>query len=191
MFYELQRRLNRTKWNFANLKPYDAPRTGIQFKSFSLEFDEARERAAEDPQGGMSDCRRIMDVALSDIAEQLELQLKYLKGGENDHRTSGQFLVALEQKIKKSYQVRHNDDYECYPLAHQTVLEAKPDLAIWANRSTHTFSGGLQEASDLINACEKVLQLFRCDGCKKPIDHLNQENKFLRCDCGTIRWKLR
>lgn len=190
-YYELQRCLNRKKWKFANLRPYDAPISRIQFKSFSLEFDEARGRADGDPQAGMSDCRRIMDVALSDIAERLELKLKYLKGGENDHRTAGQFLVALEQRIKKSYKVKKDDNYENFYSAHSIVLNAKPNLAIWANRSTHTFSGSSQEASDLIDSCEKVLQLFYCDKCQKPIYHLKEETKFLRCDCGSIGWELK
>jgi hypothetical protein len=60
----------------------------------------------------------------------------------------------------------------------------------WGNRSSHSLDVERVEATKLIEACEKALDVFECGGCGKPLwlaDAGNQE--WVQCQCGELRWR--
>ena len=63
-------------------------------------------------------------------------------------------------------------------------------LVSWANRASHTDDLVPPEANKLINACEEVIESFRCSSCQKTVWFTNSEaSKWLQCQCGGIRWR--
>jgi hypothetical protein len=189
-FFELQRMLPQPKWKFSRLRPWLTPLDGIAFADEALERDVARARAKSDPIEGMAFVRRIMDVALSEIAEKVRLPVPHMRGDDNDHRTSGQFLVALERVGAKAFHKKEGDAYVAYTDAIHAIRKTKPELAVWGNRSTHTFSGSTAEAADLIDGCEAVLKAFICDACNTSVGTVEASGGKIECRCGALQWRL-
>lgn len=188
-FFELQRMLPQAKWKFGRLRPYLTPLDGIAFADEALELEVARARAKVDAIDGMASVRRIMDVALSEIAEKIELPVPHMRGDDNDHRTSGQFLVALERIGTKAFRKKEGDAYVPHTAAISAIRKTKPELAVWGNRSTHTFSGSAAEAADLIDGCEAVLKSFTCDACSNSVGIVKASGGKIECRCGALQWR--
>ena len=190
-FFELQRTLVQGRWSYRRLIPFSTPTDGVRFDTLSIDLEVARARTKSEPIEAMASVRRIMDVSLGEIAEQIGLALPYLRGGENDHRTAGQFLVALEKNAARSLKKKVGEDYVEYAEAIEAIRNVKPNLAIWANRATHTFSGTSTEAEDLINACEAVLAAFTCDACNSHLGFVEVSQARKECRCGNLRWQTK
>lgn len=188
-FFELQRTFPKNQWSFHRLLPYTTPGTGITFADHALEIETAKARAKTDPEEAMANARRLMDIALSEIAERIGLAVPHLRGGDNDHRTAGQFLVALERAATRSFRKKEGDAYVAHADALAALTTVKPQLAIWGNRGTHTFSGSATEAEDLIDGCEALLNSFMCDGCGTPLGVYNSTGGKVECRCGNLQWR--
>lgn len=188
-YFELQRTLPGKNWGFRRVRPYTNPGEGIRFSEQETDIVAAKDRARTEPEMALGNMRRIMDVALSEIAERINLAVPHLRGDDNDHRTAGQFLVALERAAGKSFRRKIHGDYTPNTAALESIRKAKPELAIWGNRGTHTFSGSSTEALDLIKDCEEVLSHFDCSDCSTPVGaHVNSGGKF-ECRCGILQWR--
>lgn len=188
-FFELQRTLPANQWSFRRLRPYTTPSAGIKFADHGLDIAAAKARAKTEPEEALGNVRRLMDVALSEIAERIRLPVPHLRGDDNDHRTAGQFLVALERAATRSFRKKSGDAYAPHAEALAAIKKVKPELAIWGNRGTHTFSGSTTEAEDLINGCEALLSSFMCDGCGTPLGVYESTGGKVECRCGTLQWR--
>lgn len=188
-FFELQRTLPESQWKFRRLRPFSTPQVGITFAEHGVDIAVAKARAKTDPEEALGNVRRLMDVALSEIAERIGLAVPHLRGDDNDHRTAGQFLVALERAAARSFRTRSGSEYIPNTSALDAIKKIKPELAIWANRGTHTFSGSTTEAEDLIDSCEAVLGAFICGGCETPVGAYKSTGGKVECRCGILQWR--
>lgn len=188
-FFELQRTLPTNQWTFRRLLPFTTPDVGITFADHGLDIAAAKARAKTEPEEALSNVRRLMDVALSEVAERIGLSVPHLRGDDNDHRTAGQFLVALERAATRSFRKKAGVAYAPNEEAIAAIKRTKPELAIWGNRGTHTFSGSTTEAEDLIEGCEAVLGAFMCDGCGTPVGVYDSTGGKFECRCGALQWR--
>lgn len=188
-FFELQRTLPVNQWVFRRLRPFSTPEVGVTFADHGLDIAAAKARAKTEPEEALGNMRRLMDVALSEIAERIGLAVPHLRGDDNDHRTAGQFLLALERAATHSFRKKVGDTYALHADALAFIKKAKPELAIWGNRGTHTFSSSTTEAEDLIDGCEGVLSSFMCDACGTPVGVYDSSGGKVECRCGTLQWR--
>ena len=169
--------------------PFDSPQVGIRFAEQATEFEKARAKIATEPEDALSSARRLADVALSEIAERLEVPLPHLRGDDNDHRTGGHLLLWINKRASKAFKVKRDHGYERNEQG-LTALRALPsDLAIWANRGTHTFSASQDEARRIIDEIEAVLSAFDCPECRTQLGHRVCANGDYECQCGHLQWK--
>jgi hypothetical protein len=197
-FFELSRFLKRPRWDSVIMLPWLGPAEGIRFANNTDDFAKARAKVDSDPEDAHSNIRRIMDQALAEIAERLEVAMPYLRGDGNDHRTAGQFIGRLVGQVKKSFYLRDDTSisgsaeltYSKNAAAVAALESATPLLAAWANRGTHTFSASPEEAKTLIDSCEAALNAFSCAGCDTPVyfSTLNSNDR-LQCRCGKLQWR--
>lgn len=188
-YFELQRTLPGTHWGFQRLRPFTTPISGITFADHGLDIRAAKARAKTEPEEALGNVRRLMDVALSEVAERIGLAVPHMRGDDNDHRTAGQFLVALERAATKSFRKKAGDAYVPNADALAAIQKTKPELAIWGNRGTHTFSGSTTEAEELIDGCEAVLEAFMCDDCGTPVGVYDSTGAKVECRCGNLQWR--
>lgn len=131
-----------------------------------------------------------MDVELALIAEHLHIRLPYLRADKNDKRMAHDFLERLVADGKKCFQKKTDKDYEVHTDAIVALESADRLLLSWANRASHTFDLVRAEAENLIDVCEKALDLFKCSSCAKGVwfaDAVRSES--IQCQCGQIRWR--
>ncbi len=188
-YFELQRLLTPKDWSFHRLRPYATPAVGIAFADHGMDIASAKARAKTEPEEALGNIRRIMDVALSEIAERIGLLLPHLRGDENDHRTAGQFLVALERAATRSFKKKSGEVYVQNAEALSAIKKTKPQLALWGNRGTHTFSGSTTEAEELIEGCEAVISAFTCESCRMPLGDYEAKGGKVECRCGALQWR--
>ena len=154
-----------------------------------MDIAAARARAKTEPEEALANVRRLMDVALSEIAERIGLPLPHLRGDDNDHRTAGQFLVALERAATKSFKRKSGEVYIQNTEALAAIKKTKPQLATWGNRGTHSFSGSTTEAEELIDGCEAVLSAFTCEQCQTALGVFEAKGGKIECRCGALQWR--
>ena len=189
-YTELRHQLDEKEWIFKTLLPYETPDIGIRWSHKTTTFTDARAHIKERPDSAGNDVRRIMDVELALIAEKLQVNFPYLRAEKNDKRMAHDFLVRIKASGKKCFQRKVGNNYEVYSDAIEAFDQADRLIVSWANRASHTFDVVPPEAEKLINACEKVLEFFKCHSCGKNVWFSNAEDsKLLQCQCGEIRWK--
>lgn len=187
-YFELQRMLAGKKWHFFKLLPFDSPAAGLTFADQALDWEKAKARVRADPEDAVANVRRMMDVTLGEIAERIGLAVPHVRGNANDRRSTGEFILALHRAAKDCFRLRAEGSYVRHDAAVAIIAKARPQLDVWANRSTHTFSGSETEAMDLIETCEAVTSLFQCDECGSRIG-IKEGNAGAECGCGKLRWK--
>ncbi|MER9937134.1 hypothetical protein [Mesorhizobium sp. M0088] len=194
-FFELSRFLRKPHWTSVRLLPWAGPDTGIRIADQSDDFAKARANVTVDPEDAESNVRRIMDQALAEIAERLEVTVPFLRGDENDRRTAGQLIGRISSRSKKAFYVRMdaadpNSGYRKYSAADAAMDLVAPQLVAWANRATHTFSASPAEATAIIDNCEAALAAFQCDECGLPVWFCNIAGSGnLECRCGNLQWR--
>ena len=177
-------------WVFKTLLPYDTPDIGIRWSHKTTTFDDARAQVKERPASAGNDVRKIMDVELAMISERLQVRLPYLRADRNDMRMAHEFLERLVSAGKRCFQKKTEIGYEEHTVALGVWVTADQLLVSWANRASHTDDLVPPEANKLINACEEVIESFRCSSCQKTVWFTNSEaSKWLQCQCGGIRWR--
>jgi hypothetical protein len=105
-YTELKHQLPESQWRFKTLLPWQDPLVGIRWSTKSTTFDEARAYLESRPDSAGNDARKIMDVELALVAEKLPLNLLYLRGDKNDHRTAYTVRPPLEASRRISNQLR-------------------------------------------------------------------------------------
>lgn len=189
-YTELRQQLDARSWIFKTLLPYETPEIGIRWSDKSTTFDDARAHLHERSDFAGNDARKIMDVELALIAEHLQIRLPYLRFDKNDRRMAHDFLERLVADGKKCFQKRMDKDYVIHEDAIEALNTADKLLTSWANRASHTFDLVFSEATNLINACEKALEYFKCADCGKNIWFATSEaSACVQCQCGGLRWR--
>ena len=192
-YTELRHQLeHNSKWLFKTLLPYETPGTGIRWSQKTTTFSDARALLKGRPDAAASDARRIMDVELPMIAEQLQIRLPYLRSDKNDRRMAHEFVSRLVADGKRCFQKKAVGGYVANSDALDALAEADRLLESWGNRAAHSFDIVPSEASELIDACESALAVFSCDSCDPPskVWRLEDRNsECFQCRCGAVRWK--
>ncbi len=189
-YFELQRFLPRSKWSFSLLLPFAGPTIGIRIADEAGDFDRARAKIDIDPEDAESNVRRIMDNLLSEVAEQLEVPIPYVRGHANDHRTAGHFAGRIAARAEKSFKIRKDGVYEKNEAAVKALKVIEPQLAVWLNRATHTFSASGTEALAVIDNCERAAKSFVCAACETPVWYKKiEQTGDCECRCGDLHWK--
>ena len=168
-FAELRQQLDASEWNFRSLRPFETPQIGIQWSDKASTFDDARIHLKDRPDSAGNDARKIMDVELALIAEKLQLRLPYMRGDKNDHRMCHDFLERLISDGKTCLQKKSGNDYAVFTEALDILSAADKLLISWGNKASHTQNVMRNEATKLIDACEKALEVFKCTSCGKCI----------------------
>ena len=181
-----------SKWLFKTLLPCETPDTGIRWSHKTTTFSDARALLTGRPESAASDARRIMDVELPMIAEQLQVRLPYLRSDKNDRRMAHEFVIRLAADGRRCFQKKAASGYVENSDALDALAKADVLLGSWGNRGSHSFDIVPTEASKLIDACERALAVFSCDSCDPPswvwrLEDRNSES--FQCRCGAIRWK--
>lgn len=196
-FFELSRFLKKPRWTSAKLMPWASPTIGIRVAEQASDFANARANVGSNPEDAESNVRRIMDQGMAEIAERLEVPMPFLRGDENDHRTAGQFISRIAGRARSSFKVRSPPDpvtravtYEKNATAVRALEAVIPQLAVWANRATHTFSASATEAGVVVDNCEAALGVFECDECDTFVWHCSiTDTANLECRCGKLQWR--
>lgn len=189
-YTELRQQLDSKNWVFKALLPYETPDLGIRWSHKTTTFDDARAQLKERPDSAGNDARKIMDVELALIAERLQIRLPYLRADKNDKRMAHEFLERFAADGKKCFQKKAGNDYAADTDAIDAFEQADTLLISWANRASHTFDLVRPEATQLIDACEKALDFFKCSSCGKWVWFANVDgSECVQCHCGQIRWR--
>jgi hypothetical protein len=189
-YTELGYQLNRKRWNFKMLRPYETPLVGICWSHKTTTFDEARAQLKDRPDAAGNDARKIMDIELALVAERLKIRLPYQHAEKNDSRMAHEFIQRIVEDGKQCFQKRVDKNYAPYsdPIG---LLEKVDGLLLsWANHASHTFDLVHSEASTLIDYCEKAVELFKCPSCQKGVWYADAGGpECVQCQCGEIRWR--
>jgi hypothetical protein len=189
-YAELRHQLDSKRWRFKSLMPYETPELGIRWSDRTASFDDARAHLKDRPDSAGNDARKIMDVELALIAEKLQVRLPYLRGERNDHRMWSEFLERLLADGKKCLQKKSGNDFPCYTAGLDVLDEARRLLVSWGNRGSHTSDLEQAEATRLIDASERALDVFQCGGCNRPLWFADAGNaEWIQCQCGELRWR--
>ena len=100
------------------------------------------------------------------------------------------FLERLKSDGRKRFRkfidgkyVTHPDALALFEIAHSLLLS-------WGNRGSHTQDLVRREAAKLIEVCEQVVELFKCQGCEKPVWFANAGGpELVQCRCGELQWR--
>jgi hypothetical protein len=131
-----------------------------------------------------------MDVELAIVAEKLQIRLPYRRGDNNDKRMWSEFSDQIKADGKKCLQKKDGKDFPCYTAGLDLLDQASRLLGSWGNKSSHSPDVVRPEASKLIDACEKALDIFRCSACSKYIWFADAGNaEWVQCQCGELRWR--
>lgn len=189
-YADLRHQLDGKEWKFRSLLPFETPEIGIRWSHKITNFDDARSHLKDRPDSAGNDARKIMDVELAILAEKLQLRLPYFRGDRNDHRMCGDFLERLRGDGKKCFQKKKDDHYPVYVDALDLLDDADKLLVTWGNKSSHTQNVMRNEATKLIDACEKALEAFKCASCGKNVSFTEAAGaEWVQCQCGELRWR--
>jgi hypothetical protein len=199
-FVQLRALLPAKSWTFCKLLPWDSPEVGLRWAGSVTKLEEAREQLGTSPEIAASRARASMDEQLQVAAEQLRLEVPFLRGERNDHRTGFELLTVLVARAKKSLVIR--PDAKAAGDESSTVAVKTTDelIAIWTdavgrllaigNVAAHGGSVARGDAESLIESCERALEALRCDQCDEPMWFANEAGKRCQCRCGAIGWKF-
>jgi DNA-binding TFAR19-related protein (PDSD5 family) len=187
-YAELRSRLPVAHWNTAVLKPWVSPDIGLQFAISCQTFDDARSITTVRPESAGNTVRSIMDQECAIAAEALQISVRFRRGDENDRRTCVEFLDKMCAEARK--RLKRDSGGHCDEVV-QSWNKANSLLKAWANRASHTGSMVIEEANELIDACDDAVKKFRCDQCKDPFWIAEvKAKKRVQCSCGGICWDL-
>jgi len=188
-FGELRGFLEAKNWKFFTLKKWDSPAVGIQLLPSTYTFDEAEALMSTHIGSCGNAVRAIMDTELPKAAAKLRLAMPFIHGFRNDNRMAAEFLDYFISQGEK-FKIKDESNWKVHQDAIDAWKEAKGCLIAWANRASHGGSLSDSEAKTLIENCKNALSIFRCVQCNSNVWALEASNH-VRCQCGTIKWKLR
>jgi hypothetical protein len=189
-YADLRQQFDEKRWRFGTLLPYESPELGIRWSHKTSTFADARASLKDRPDSAGNDARKIMDVELANAAERLQIRLPYLRGDMNDKRTAHNFLERILADGRKCFQKKAGEEFVCNNDALDVFEAADRLLVSWGNRASHTFDLVRPEAVKLIDICERVVEAFRCVGCRKSVWFAESANsESIQCQCGGLRWR--
>lgn len=189
-YTELRYRLPSSHWKFLALRPWDGPVIGLRWSSSADTFDDARALLDLDAEACGNRTRAIMDMHLAIAAEKLEVQMPYLRGDKNDHRTGVDFLKRIIRDAPKRLKKKDEDAWVPYAVPIPDWQNAESLLVAWGDRASHTGSLTRAEAEKLIESCQNTLARFRCDLCGTYIWTARQTSgDRYQCTCGAYQWR--
>lgn len=189
-YTDLRFQLDGQNWIFRTLLPYEKPEVGIRWSQKTTTFDDARAQLVKRPDSAGNDARKIMDIELAAAAEKLRVVMPYLRGDRNDKRMAHDFLSTLISNAADHFKIKDGKDVKPYTEAIEAMRIADGLLLSWGNRGSHTFDLEKQEAKKLIDACELVMERFRCGECGRFVWYADAAaSKVLQCHCGRLRWR--
>jgi energy-coupling factor transporter ATP-binding protein EcfA2 len=187
---ELRHMVDEGAWSFHVLRPYVSPAQGISWSSRAATLDDARSYLDTAPDTAANVARKIMDTELSFLAEKLQLRMEYRRELRNDHRMAHDFLVALIAASRRALQKKGADGKYNVHADAIVLCEATDRLLMtWGNKGSHTFDLVKEEATQLIDHCERTLAIFACEQCAKAVHRLDDNSGMKQCGCGTMRWR--
>lgn len=90
----------------------------------------------------------------------------------------------------KCFEKKGTIGYELYSEAISAFRDADKLLMSWGNKSSHSMDVVKNETDKFILACEKVLKVFDCSNCKKPVYQAHDASaEFVQCQCSDLRWR--
>jgi len=189
-YIDLKAQLDQKIWESKTLMPWESPEIGIRLSTRQFTFDDARASLQTSPDSAANTARKIMDIFMAVMAESLKISLPYLHRERNDRRTGHEFLEKIASS-SNSFQIKRDGvNYESFTEALDDIKTADRLIVSWGNRASHDFNIVKNEATMLIDACEKALSRFTCTGCGKEVTNLtNEKSGFKQCACGYIKWK--
>jgi energy-coupling factor transporter ATP-binding protein EcfA2 len=180
--------LDRSKWKFFRLLPWQSPEVGIRLDPTHYTFDEVNTLLADNPRAAGNAVRAIMDTTLPHYVQKLELRLPYMWGPENDERMTHEILNWLITDGKGLYKIKNSaGEWEPHNNAISTWEEADKHLIAWANPPSHGGSIAPAEVKRLIEICQRALDYFKCPECETSVWRMKDGNRKL-CKCGKICW---
>lgn len=190
-YIDLRKQLNSANWQFKTLLPWESPEIGIRLSIKQFTFDDARGQIVNSPDSAGNTARKIVDTSFAVLAESLQVSLPYKHRERNDGRTGHEFLEKMTSATN-SFQIKRNGtDYEPFTEALADLKEADRLIISWGNKASHDFNIVKNEATKLINTCEKALSRFMCEKCGKEVTYLlNDKSGFKQCLCGYIKWNF-
>ena len=189
-YSELRYRLPSSNWKFLVLRPWNDPTTGLRWSNSTDTFDDALDLVGTNPAASGNRTRVIMDMQLALAAEKLEVELPYLRGDKNDHRTGVDFLQRIIRDAPRRLRKKQGKEWLPYsdPITDWTTAQTL--LVSWGDRASHTESMTKAEAEEFVRVCRKALSHFRCETCGNYIWTAKQtSNDRLQCSCGCIQWR--
>lgn len=189
-FSELRTRLPEKSWQFRRLRSWSDPARGSEWLGSSGTFDDARALLEVKPEAAGNEVRKIMDVELGKVAEKLHVEMVFLRGDSNEHRTAHDFLEKILGLGSKKFKKKNGSDWEPFAEAATVWTDCLQLLVSWGNRASHGGTLTRAEAERLISVAEQALGLFKCPECKDWVWASEQPNRErVQCSCGTLRWK--
>lgn len=189
-YTELRYRLPEKQWEFLALRPWDKPEIGLRWSNSVDTFDDAHALIDINVEASGNRVRAIMDTHLSIIAEKLEIQMPFLRGEKNDHRTCVDFMEKILRDAPKRLRKKEGKQWLIYNGPIADWEKAKSLLIAWGDRASHTGTLTKSEVEILIAACERALEHFRCDLCGKYIWAAKQSSSdTYQCTCGNLQWR--
>ena len=92
--------------------------------------------------------------------------------------------------MNKYFQKKSGEDYAIHTNAMTLLDQADRMIVAWGNRGSHSFDIVRPEAEKLIDTCEKALDQFRCESCKKGVWFAEAKGQeWVQCQCGNLRWR--
>jgi hypothetical protein len=180
--------LNRERWKFFKLLPWQGPSIGIRLSPTDYTFSEAYDLLASNPNSAGNAVRTIMDITLPQYTQKLGLRLLFIWGPKSDDRTNHEFFERLIADGKESLKIKNNSGgWDSYFDALSKWEEADKLLVAWADPSSHGGSISPAEVRRLIEVCQSALDYFKCPQCKTFIWRIKDGDRKL-CNCGKIRW---
>lgn len=122
--------------------------------------------------------------------EKLHVEVAFLRGDANDHRTAHDFLEKIVSLGGKKFKKKNGSEWK--PFSEPVVVwtDCLQLLASWGNRASHGGTLTRAEAERLISVAEQALGLFKCPECKDWVWASEQAGRDrVQCSCGTLRWK--
>ena len=190
-FVQLRALLPGKHWTFCKLRSWDSPEVGVRWAGSVTKLEEAREQLDASPEIAASRARASMDEQLQIAAELLELQVPFLRGERNDHRTGAELLKELASSAKKCLRTKSGGDANAPPEPIALWKDAAGRLSTIGNLAAHGGSVSRGDAESLIASCERAIEALRCGACGEPVWFANEAGKRRQCGCGEIGWKLR
>lgn len=190
-FIDLHNRLSSKLWDFQQLRPFSDPAIGIQWSTSPVGFEPARAMLDFDASSAANKARGLLDQHLAVVSERLKISMPFIRGPRNELRHAEDMLQRFAGRAAMAFKIKsQNGNPEPFANAAQVAIDLKQLLVPFANPPSHGRVATRGEAERIISCGEAFLAVLRCEGCSQTVYRSEVQNKYLECECGTLRWIL-